>query len=395
MPQRDLQVLVDELADRLRRPVGIDDAQFRSLAYSAHMDEADPVRLASILRRRAPAEVTSWLVGELGVHCARTPIRVEANAELGLAPRVCVPIRFEELLLGYVWLVDTEPGLSDDELETAVVTAADAADVLYRDRLLQQADRQREGTLVAELMADDPAASAAAAQSLQGGALLDRAASYAVVVLLASPAARLADDAVRTHLTAAAERARRLTSARGASAASLRQGIAVVLAEPSSAMIDDLAALATAALDGLDDVTAAVGCSGPVAELGDARAAYRQALVAGDVARRIGVQLRRWDDLGALQVLGTVDPEPWTWQVLWPLLDQPATDLLTTLEHYLETGGTATRAAEDLHLHRTTLYHRLRHVEKLCGIDLADGDDRLRTHMALRLWRLAGAPPAS
>jgi len=65
---RDLQPIVDELAAVLLRPVGIDDAQFRSQAYSAHLEEADPVRLASILRREAPPEVRSWLIGELRVH---------------------------------------------------------------------------------------------------------------------------------------------------------------------------------------------------------------------------------------------------------------------------------------------------------------------------------------
>jgi len=57
----DLQGLVDALAAEVGRPAGIDDRQFRAVAYSSHGEEVDRVRRASILHRSAPAEVTSWL----------------------------------------------------------------------------------------------------------------------------------------------------------------------------------------------------------------------------------------------------------------------------------------------------------------------------------------------
>jgi hypothetical protein len=43
----------------------------------------------------------------------------------------------------------------------------------------------------------------------------------------------------------------------------------------------------------------------------------------------------------------------------------------------------------------TTLYHRLRNVERLCGVDMEAGEDRLRIDLAMRLRRFAlGAGPA-
>jgi DNA-binding PucR family transcriptional regulator len=80
--------------------------------------------------------------------------------------------------------------------------------------------------------------------------------------------------------------------------------------------------------------------------------------------------------------------------VLLPLLSSGSRELVTTLETYLDHGGNSARTASELHLHRTTLYHRLRQAERVCGVDLGSGEDRLILHMALRLWRLAGQPEA-
>ena len=63
-------------------------------------------------------------------------------------------------------------------------------------------------------------------------------------------------------------------------------------------------------------------------------------------------------------------------------------ELVETLEAYLDRAGDARAAAAALFIHRTTLYHRLRRIERIAGVDLRDGDDRLLLHMALRIRRL-------
>jgi DNA-binding PucR family transcriptional regulator len=44
-----------------------------------------------------------------------------------------------------------------------------------------------------------------------------------------------------------------------------------------------------------------------------------------------------------------------------------------------------------LRVHRATLYHRLRRIEKITGCDLGHGDDRLTLHLGLKLLGLAAA----
>jgi hypothetical protein len=65
-------------------------------------------------------------------------------------------------------------------------------------------------------------------------------------------------------------------------------------------------------------------------------------------------------------------------------------ELSATLLAFLDAGGDAARAADDLRVHRATLYRRLRRAEALGDLDLADGRSRLELHAALLLARLRG-----
>ena len=70
------------------------------------------------------------------------------------------------------------------------------------------------------------------------------------------------------------------------------------------------------------------------------------------------------------------------------LLSPTYRELARTAEIYLDCAGQAARTAAELGIHRQTLYYRLSRVEKLTGLDLDDGEDRLLLHMALKGARL-------
>jgi hypothetical protein len=60
-------------------------------------------------------------------------------------------------------------------------------------------------------------------------------------------------------------------------------------------------------------------------------------------------------------------------------------------EAVTDAGGDIAHAAEQLHVHRTTLYYRIERIEAVTGVNLKTGADRGDLHMALRLaaYRLA------
>jgi len=78
------------------------------------------------------------------------------------------------------------------------------------------------------------------------------------------------------------------------------------------------------------------------------------------------------------------DPDP----AVASLLRAPNAELARTAEVFLDCAGQAGRAATVLGIHRQTLYYRLSRVQKLTGLDLNEGEDRLLLHMALKRSRL-------
>lgn len=70
------------------------------------------------------------------------------------------------------------------------------------------------------------------------------------------------------------------------------------------------------------------------------------------------------------------------------------TDLVATLQTYLEAGGNKTRLARESHLSRPALYSRLAVVERVLGVRLDDAESRLSLHVALlvRDVRSSSAP---
>ncbi len=110
----DVQSLVDGLAAVLQRPVAVDDRRLRAIAYSARSGTVDAVRMASLLKREASQLVAQWLESHK-IATARAPVRIPANPALEASARICVPLRFEDTLLGYLSLMD-EPVVDDAEL---------------------------------------------------------------------------------------------------------------------------------------------------------------------------------------------------------------------------------------------------------------------------------------
>jgi hypothetical protein len=114
----------------------------------------------------------------------------------------------------------------------------------------------------------------------------------------------------------------------------------------------------------------------------EARAAAR---VAAAVPRLSPVA--HWAELGAWRLVTDLSgPDP----AVVPLLADPL--LTETAEVFLDGGGSASRAAETLRVHRQTLYYRLARIAELTGLDLADGDARLLLHASLRAARITPLP---
>lgn len=130
-------------------------------------------------------------------------------------------------------------------------------------------------------------------------------------------------------------------------------------------------------------------------------AAVRQARGAAAVGQRVGWQNARisWAEAAPYQGMAELPPQLLRDSFVSPELarfleDEEHSELAETLRSFLEHAGNVQAVASEKFLHRGTVYHRLKRVETLLGLDLADGNDRLAAHMGLLSWELVhGAGP--
>ena len=126
--------------------------------------------------------------------------------------------------------------------------------------------------------------------------------------------------------------------------------------------------------------------------------AYRTAKGALDIALRAGrtntvVQLA---DLGVIGLLLQLEDSSqlaaFARRTLGPLLDYDEshhTDLVDTLRTYFACRNDRNRAAGALHIHPNTVTQRLRRVEQLCGVELAEPSTTLQFSAALTVHDVA------
>lgn len=392
----ELQHLIDSLATRLSRPAIVEDRRHRLVVYSRHSEPTDAVRQSSILQRCVSGEVMAWL-RPFDLARARRPVRTPRGEALGMLPRVCVPIRHHDLLLGYLWFIDADESMNAEQIALAETAAEGFALALYHEVLAGELASNRETEAIRNLLLSESDVRDSAACALIDGDHFDPALN--VTALVARPVLApdgTPDDQVRLAVEHALVNTRHQFPARHAvHLVSYRQGVLLCGGDERRGVSQlDLALRAT--LSGLDQVSSyvvGVGRSRP--GLKEAHGSYVEASQAAHIAASmpdVG-RVARWSQLGIYRTLArmaSADDQDLHPGLELLLADPEARPLLRTLETYLDLAGNANAVAERLQLHRTTLYYRLRRLEGIAGTDLKDGRERLSLHLGLKLARLTG-----
>ncbi|MER6784516.1 helix-turn-helix domain-containing protein [Streptomyces sp. NPDC000658] len=381
----DYQELVDEISELLGAPATLENRDFELIAFGVYDSEdeldasaLDPVRTRSILTRRSTTAVRTWFEG-FGITRATGPVRIPPTPEAGVyRGRVCLPVRHRGVALGYVWLLDDDPGPTDAQLAAAMeVTARIGA--LLADEAQHGADLTRELRAVLTAGRGWPRDMAVAELRTALGARAD--APHTVVC-------------VAPWTSADPDEAPSLRTLPGATAlctvpwATTGQCLAVLVRLRSADTLTPATSAAARLLERAAGAAAGVaagrvGLAGLGAAWEEASASARAALA----EPRLG-PVARWASVGPYRLLTSLPPEVAQDPCVRPLLAPAQQELARTAEVYLDCAGQAGRTAAELGIHRQTLYYRLSRVEQLTGLDLDDGEDRLLLHMTLKAARL-------
>ncbi|MDQ0598710.1 hypothetical protein QF037_003055 [Streptomyces canus] len=380
----DYQELVDEISELLGVPATLESRDFELIAFGAYDSEGDldpsaldPVRARSILTRRSTAAVRTWFEG-FGITRATGPVRIPPTPEAGVyRGRICLPVRHRGVVLGYVWLLESDPGPTEAQL-TAAMEVTVRIGALLADEAQHGADLSRELRAVLTAERGWQAEMAVAALRTALGPRGDG--PHAVVCVAPWPSADPEDaPSARTvpHTTALC------TVPWGATGQSL-----AVLVRLRSPEVRTPALAAAQRLLGEGARVAGVG--EPRTGLGDLATSWQEASAAARAALAepaLG-PVAEWSRIGPYRLLTSLPAETAHDPAVRPLLSPAHRELARTAEIYLDRAGQAGRTAAELGIHRQTLYYRLSRVEQLTGLDLDDGEDRLLLHMALKGARL-------
>jgi sugar diacid utilization regulator len=149
----------------------------------------------------------------------------------------------------------------------------------------------------------------------------------------------------------------------------------------------------------LTSYSIAVALSRPATDPVDVHRAGSEALLAANVAEAQGTQLLSFEDTGAYRLLlpaMSEDPAElrrFHDETVAPLVaydEQYDTELVRTLESFLDADGNVAKTASKLFTHRHTIRYRLERVRELSGLDVGSTDGRERLGLGLKAMRVLG-----
>jgi len=153
---------------------------------------------------------------------------------------------------------------------------------------------------------------------------------------------------------------------------------------------------------GLDGYQVTVALSRPTTDPADLHRAGAEALLAANVAEARGQHSLSFEETGAYRLLLPAMSEDagelqrFHEETVKPLVDydeQYETELVRTVETFLDADGNVAKTAERLFTHRHTIRYRLDRVKELSGLDVSSTDGRERLSLGLKSMRVLGILP--
>lgn len=390
----DLHDLAATLAQLLSRSVTIESPTFHVLA-NAEIGPIDEARRRSVANGRTTPQTAQRLLRK-GIYAQLLqrmgPMHIPPMPDLDMEmERFVAPIIVDREIYGYMWIISGDRPLTElDEL--AIDRAATvAALIMLKERAVREAEESLRGDFLEQLLNGRIRSATVMEQAHRFSFRIDRPHQ----ILLIHGAAQAGGSnhdllaAIRDWLQS--YQAYPLVVARDEVTAVVLEGEDPAIGKQfGSAIVHEISHPAKPLLIGV----------GRPFTLKDEPEGIRRSYEEAQEALRVGQALHDegvivFDDLGVLHWLFQLTPEQRRQnaymqriRILTTYDRERNTELLKTLEAYLDRGGSLVDTAQSLYIHRNTLLHRLERIRELCGIDLRDPWHQLNLHVAVKAYRL-------
>jgi purine catabolism regulator len=394
----DLNELANTLATLIGRSVTIEDTAFRVIA-NAQVGPIDAARAESVANGRSSPHLAQSLL-DSGVYAQMVekmgPVYFPPIPEEGMVlERVVAPIIVDREIHGYIWVIIGEKPVAPLDERAISHGATVAALILFKEQAVRRAEEALRDDLLERLLQGPGNSTAFSEQARRLQFHVDR--PHQVLMLHSHMESkgsyRSIQPAVESWLRKSELQALVVWHNKLLILV-LEMGRADEGQEVAQRLVHDLNHPASRLLVG-------VGRPCPPAALksGGLKQSYAEAAEAVQIALAMGKGhgVVSFEALGLLHWLYHTPPAERAGNIyldhIRNLADYDAerhTELLKTLEMYLEHGGSLVDAAQVLYIHRNTLLHRLERIRELCQVNLRNAWDCLNLYAALKAYQLHG-----
>ena len=389
----DLVALTQTLAGILARSVLIENTTSDVLAAAQH-GPVDEARARVIEAGRTSSEHMQHLL-QRGLYAEvqhkLSPVRFDSIPELGMTmERVVAPIVVGREIYGYIWVVAGDHPLTDLDTLAIEHAATVAALVMLQEQAVRAAQLALRGDFLAQLLHLDTEPDSAIVE--RGRALGYRFGQLHQVLFVTSNSAI---EGTMAQLAARLDRWLRNVGEKGLVVARER-GIVLIIESKTPAtgqrlakrMESEIPNLPQALMIGLSDLHPADK---------SLRRSYEEAVEAAEIGLRLRLNppVVSFAELGLLDWIYLLPPETMRRNPYLAKIEALAehdsrtnSELLHTLNAYLESGGALAEAAAGINVHRNTLLYRLGRIEDIVKVDLREFKQRLNLYVALKSYLL-------
>jgi sugar diacid utilization regulator len=373
------EAILEELSAAIESGAGlpaVSRAAGKALGASVALIDRSSAVLA--VAATSSAEESKLLAGEKGVEKAELRVADAVVGELRYRTRGGEPtpllLRMVTTLLALELERSRAPDWASEEAAAEFVRdalgrkGADGADVVARAAELGAQVDDGVGVVIAR----------AAPRTAQTGEWRAR------VMTLATRALRAASTGALAALAEEGERA---------------EVMAVVPADDASQLGRAAQGVETELVGALAGFSITVASSRWTRDPADLYRAGKEALLAANVAEAEGMPTLAFEDTGSYRLLlpaMSEDPEElerFYAEPVAPLAaydEQYETELVATIEAYLDNDGNVTPTAEQLFTHRHTIRYRMERVKELSGHDITSTEGREKLGLGLKAMRVLG-----
>ena len=311
--------------------------------------------------------------------------------------RITVPIIVDRKIHGYIWIVSGECPFTELDKLAIAHAATMAALIMFKEQAQREAKEAHRGDFFEQLLKGPPYTVVLLEQARQLGYRFKE--SHQVLFLSGQAVARGNSHSLGTRLSCSRLTVRRWLNSQGYHALIVwcYEGLVLIIESDKLSVGKEIAYSMIAALSHPDKrlLIGLGGVSG--SESTGIKRSYSQAREAATIATRLGLLegVIVFEELGILHWLYHLSPEEQAQnryikkiEILANYDATRQTDLVKTLERYLDNGCLLRGTASLLDIHYNTLLHRLQRIEQLCELRIKDSPHRFNLHAAIKSYIL-------